>query len=127
MTLESKNIVAIDDTASIRAFLRVSLEDEGAKVYEASNAREGLELCKKIAPDLVVLDLGLPDMDGLDVLPQIKAMQKDGRPPVVVLTVRKGKKTIAEAYQKGADAYLSKPFMVEDLLELIEDKINGKF
>ena len=120
----SKNIVAIDDTASIRAFLRVSLEDEGAKFYEAASAREGLELCKKVNPDLVVLDLGLPDMDGLDILPKIKEMNGGKHPPIVVLTVRKGKKTITEAYSKGADAYLSKPFMVEDLLELIEDKIN---
>lgn len=123
MSLDGMKIVAIDDTPSIRTFLRVSLEDEGAEFHGAATAKDGLELCKKVKPDLVVLDLGLPDVDGLDILPDIKELQVGGKPSVLVLTVRKGKETIAEAKRKGADGYLSKPFMVEDLLEVIEEKL----
>lgn len=123
MTLKDCKIVAIDDTPSIRTFLRVSLEDEGAEFYGASTAKDGLKLCEQIIPDLVVLDLGLPDIDGLDILPRIKETQSGNNPPVIVLTVRKGKDTIHAAYDKGANGYLTKPFMVEDLLEIIEEKL----
>ncbi|WP_421781202.1 response regulator [Kiloniella litopenaei] len=124
MSLEGIKIVAIDDTPSIRTFLRVSLEDEGAEFHEASTAGEGLKLCKKILPDLVVLDLGLPDIDGLDILPEIKEIKPNNKVPVLVLSVRKSRETVKEAFEKGANAYLTKPFMVEDLLEIIEDKIS---
>lgn len=123
MTLAGRKIVAIDDTASIRTFLRVSLEDEGAEFYGAGTAKDGLDLCKTVQPDLVVLDLGLPDADGLDILPEIKGSQPENKPTVLILTVRKRRETIAEAINKGADAYLTKPFMVDDLLEVIEEKL----
>lgn len=123
MSLQGTKIVAIDDTPTIQTFLRVSLEDEGVEFFSASTATEGLKLCREVQPDLVVLDLGLPDIDGLEILPDIKQTQKGDKPPVVVLTVRKGRQTINEAYEKGADGYLTKPFMVEDLLELIEERL----
>lgn len=123
MSLDGTKIVAIDDTPSIRTFLRVSLEDEGAEFHEASTALEGLELCKKVCPDLVVLDLGLPDIDGLEILPEIKKIQPDNKLPVLVLSVRKARETIKEAFDKGASGYLTKPFVVEDLLEIIEEKL----
>ncbi|WP_085902064.1 response regulator [Kiloniella majae] len=123
MSLEGIKIVAIDDTPSIRTFLRVSLEDEGAEFYEASTANEGLDLCKRIVPDLVVLDLGLPDIDGLDILPEIKGIKPNNKMPVLVLSVRKARETVKEAFEKGANGYLTKPFMVEDLLEIIEEKL----
>jgi DNA-binding response OmpR family regulator len=128
MTLVGKHIVAIDDTQSIRTFLRVSLEDEGAHFHEAATAMEGFELCKKIKPHLIVLDLGLPDMDGLDLLPMLKAQFSSDEkytPRVIVLTVRKGRKTIEDACQKGADSYLTKPFMVDDLLDVIDEELDG--
>ena len=125
MTLQDHTILAIDDTPSIRAFLRVSLEDEGVNFYEAATAQEGLTLCKKIHPDLVILDLGLPDQDGLDILPKIKTMHTENAPSIIVLTVRKGRETIEEAFNKGADSYLSKPFLVEDLLEVIEKELSN--
>lgn len=129
MTLAGKHIVAIDDTQSIRTFLRVSLEDEGAHFYEAATAQEGYELCQKVKPHLIVLDLGLPDMDGLDLLPRLKELFEGNdeliTPRVLVLTVRKGRKTIEEACSKGADSYLTKPFMVDDLLDVIDEELNG--
>ena len=71
MTLQGKKIVAIDDTKAILTFLEIFLEGQGTDFYKASTAESGLDTCKIVAPDLVVLDLGLPDKDGLNLLPDI--------------------------------------------------------
>jgi two-component system KDP operon response regulator KdpE len=118
MSLENVTIVAIDDTPSIRTFLRVSLEDEGAHLHEASNGLEGRNACKTHLPEVVILDLGLPDMDGMDLLPEIKAMPH--APTVIILSVRNTQQSFESARERGADGYLTKPFMVEDLIETIE-------
>jgi len=123
MSIEGRKIVVIDDTPSIRTFLRVSLEYEGAEFIGAASATTGLNLCQSENPDMVILDLGLPDMDGLDVLPKIKETQPGKKLPVLVLTVRKGRETIEKAYEKGADGYLTKPFVIDDLIDLIEEKV----
>ncbi len=120
MSLEGKTVIAIDDTPSIRTFLRLSLQDEGAHFYEAATGMEGITLCAEKSPDLVVLDLGLPDIDGLKVLPKVKQLNESAAPAVLILSVRKNKETIDEAYRLGADGYVTKPFMVDDLLEVIE-------
>ncbi|MFW0778182.1 MAG: response regulator [Rickettsiales bacterium] len=125
MLLDNKNILAIDDTLSIRTFLRISLQAHGATFHEAATANDGLELCNKVKPDLVVLDLGLPDRDGLDILPEIKKEESEKEnPKVIILSVRKDQQTKHKAFTLGADGYLSKPFLMEDLLEIIEQKIN---
>jgi len=124
MSLEQKNILAIDDTPAIRTFLRISLQTHGAKFFEAASAMEGVRLCEEVKPDLVVLDLGLPDKDGLDILPTLKMADKNGEPPkVVILSVRKEQSTKSRAFSLGADAYLTKPFLMEELLEVIERKL----
>ena len=121
--LKDKKILVIDDTSSIRSFLQVVLEDEGSQFYGAATANDGLALCKDIKPDLVILDLGLPDRDGLEVLPDLKALPAPQSPLVFILTVRKGNDIINMARAKGADGYLSKPFIVEDLLEMISEQL----
>lgn len=121
MPLKGKNILAIDDTASIRTFLQISLQAYGAQFYGAQNAYEGVQLCRKVCPDIVILDLGLPDKDGLDILPEIK-QQSDAEgnaPKVIILSVRKEKETKDKAFELGADQYVTKPFLVEDLVEVI--------
>lgn len=126
MRLANKKILVIDDAASIRTFLRISLQAEGATYFEAATANQGLEICQREHPDLVVLDLGLPDRDGLDILPEIKkSFAANQPPPVVVLTVRREQNIISKAYALGADAYVPKPFLVEDLLEVIHSKTDS--
>lgn len=115
---KSKSILIIDDSQSIRTFLRISFESQRAAFHEAATGREGLRLSGEHQPDLVVLDLGLPDMDGLEVLPLLK--QQDKSPTVMVLTVRKEREVREKAFSLGADAYLTKPFMVDDLLEQVD-------
>lgn len=121
--LTGKTVVAIDDALSIRTFLRISLESQGVAYHEAGTARDGLAVCEEVRPDLVVLDLGLPDIDGLDILPDIKRIgEKTGEPApqVIVLTVRKENEIKDKARLLGADAYITKPFMVDELMEAIE-------
>lgn len=119
--LTGKTIVAIDDARSIRTFLRISLESQGASFHEAGTAMEGLSICRKVKPDLVVLDLGLPDEDGLTILPTIK--QQQNAPQVIVLTVRKENEMKEKARKLGADAYITKPFLVDELIDAIETHV----
>ncbi len=121
--LENKTILAIDDTAAIRTFLRISLMDQGVNFVEASSALEGLRMLEQHKPDVVVLDLGLPDRDGLDILPEIKRSHEGNAPIVVVLTVRNDRRTKDTAAKRGADAYMTKPFEMEDLVEVLQNQL----
>ena len=115
--LEKTKILAIDDADSIRSFLRISLEANGAEFFEADTANKGINLAQEVSPDLVVLDLGLPDKDGLEILPELKALPH--KPDVIILSVRKEREVKEKAKSLGANDYLSKPFMMDDLLEAI--------
>jgi len=122
--LNGKQIVIIDDTKSIRDFLRISLEAHNATVQVAATAAGGLALCEATVPDLIVLDIGLPDQEGLKILPRLKRLGKEKPPAVIVLTVRKEQRFIEKAKEAGADAYLIKPCFVEDVIEVIENLLN---
>ncbi len=126
MTLTNKHIVAIDDTHAILTFLRISLEAMGATFDGAATASGGMALCESKHPDLVILDLGLPDHGGLDILPRLKRLQKNSGLPVIVLTVRKEQESRDMAEKLGADAYITKPFVMDDLISVIEDTLNNK-
>jgi DNA-binding response OmpR family regulator len=122
--LFERKILVIDDAAPIRTFLRISLQAQGADYYEAGTAQSGLDISQRIKPDVIVLDLGLPDRDGLDILAQLKEKGANGQVPlVVVLTVRKEENMISRAYALGADAYITKPFLMEDLLEILHAQL----
>lgn len=121
-SLKHLTILAIDDAPSILAFLRISMEAMGATFVEADTAQKGLDMVAQTAPDLVVLDLGLPDRDGLDILPEIKAAA--GAPEVIVLSVRKDRDIIARAHTLGADEYLTKPFTMNTLMDAISTRLN---
>lgn len=124
MPLREKQILVIDDTPSIRTFLRISLEGHGAQFHEASNAIDGVRLRNDVHPDIVVLDLGLPDVDGLEILPGIKQPDKEGHSPkVVILSVRKEQSIKDKATELGADAYVTKPFLMEDLIETLHSVV----
>lgn len=118
--LENAKILVIDDTASIRTFLRISMTDYGAIFHEAGTASEGARLCRSEKPDVVILDLGLPDRDGLDLLPDLIGEAGASAPKVVVLSVRNDRRTREIAYERGASGYVTKPFIMEDLVETIE-------
>lgn len=127
MSLLNKHIVVIDDTHSILTFLRISLEEQGATFYGAATAAGGVALCESVHPDLVVLDLSLPDKEGFNILPRLKRIDKGRNTPVVVLTVLKNQEAMATAEELGADAYLTKPFVMDELMAVICDKLNVRW
>lgn len=113
MTGDGLSILVIDDEVQIRRFLRISLEANGYHVHEAVRGDEGLTRTAQLRPDLIILDMGLPDMDGLDVLRRLREWTKT---PVLVLSVRDDDRTKVLALDAGADDYLTKPFSTDELL-----------
>jgi two-component system, OmpR family, KDP operon response regulator KdpE len=110
-------IVVIDDEVQLRRLLRVTLEANGYKVYEASNGQQGLEEVAARHPDLVVLDLGLPDMEGLDVLLRLREWSSV---PIIILSVRDSENDKVMALRSGADDYLTKPFSTAEFLARLQ-------
>jgi len=105
-------ILVIDDEAQIRRFLAISLRSQGYDVAEAASGRDGLEALATRGADLVVLYMGLPDMDGLEVLRDLRAWSSV---PVVVLSVRAAEDLKVAALDAGANDYVTKPFGVQEL------------
>lgn len=112
MMLESV-ILIIDDEAQIRRFLRVSLEAAGYRVVEAANGQDGVVQAAMSRPDVVILDLGLPDMSGNEVLAKIREWSAV---PVIVLSVQDAEQDKIAALDAGADDYVTKPFGMGELL-----------
>lgn len=106
-------ILIVDDEASIRRLLRLTLEGVPYQVSEARDGREGLHLAAAERPDLIVLDMGLPDKRGLEVLRDLRTWSAT---PVVILSVENETETIISALDAGADDYIAKPFRSDELL-----------
>jgi two-component system, OmpR family, KDP operon response regulator KdpE len=106
-------VLVIDDEVQIRRLLRVTLEANGYRVLEAATGSDGIVEAAQHKPDAVVLDLGLPDLDGLTVL---KRLREWSRVPVLILTVRDADDEKVVALDAGADDYVTKPFSTAELL-----------
>jgi two-component system, OmpR family, KDP operon response regulator KdpE len=106
-------ILMIDDETQIRRLLRVALEGSGYRVFEAASGQEGLVEAAQRHPDAIILDLGLPDMDGVEVL---KRLREWSQAPVLVLSVREGEDDKVSALDHGADDFVTKPFGTAELL-----------
>ncbi len=113
---EGPVILIIDDEAQIRRMLRLSLEAHGYHVKEATTSQEGLQQVAMSRPDLIILDLNLPDRDGLNTLKDIREWSKT---PVIVLSVKNSEKDKIDLLDAGADDYLTKPFSMGELLARI--------
>ena len=113
---EGAHVLVVDDETQIRRFLRISLEANGYHVDETNNGQDAITKSAQLRPDLIILDLGLPDMDGLDVIKRLREWTKT---PVIVLSVRDANRDKISALDAGADDYLSKPFSVEELMARI--------
>jgi len=105
--------VVVEDERQIRRFVRDALETEGWAVFEAETVKQGLVEAGTRKPDLVILDLGLPDGDGVDLIRELRGWSAV---PVIVLSARAGEEDKIEALDAGADDYLTKPFGVGELL-----------
>ncbi|MBS0470374.1 MAG: response regulator transcription factor [Proteobacteria bacterium] len=113
----SPRILAVDDEPPIRRFLRTSLTAQGYDVLEAADGSEALAMLRRNAVDLVVLDLGLPGMDGLEVIQRLR--DAGNLIPIVVLSSRTDEQGKVKALDLGADDYVTKPFGMDELLARI--------
>lgn len=111
-------VVVADDDDVLRSLLVLNLEAEGMRVYEAENGAKALQFALMHQPDLIVLDVMMPVHDGLKVLRALKDEESTATIPVVVLSARAAAEEIEEGWEAGADFYLTKPFRMEQLLEL---------
>ena len=109
----ASNVLVIEDDIPMRRFLRAALQNEGHQVFEAGTAREGMTMILGHPPDLILLDLGLPDADGLTILSRVREWSQV---PVVILSARGQESDKVDALNAGADDYLTKPFGVPELL-----------
>jgi two-component system, OmpR family, KDP operon response regulator KdpE len=109
-------VVLIEDEAQIRRFLRATLTGQGYRLFEATTGADGLVEVASRQPDVVIVDLGLPDLDGLDV---IRRLREWSAVPVIVLSARGQERDKVTALDAGADDYVSKPFGAEELLARI--------
>ncbi len=115
--MENKqHILIIDDEPQIRKILRITLESDSYKVIEAENGNDGITLAASHKPHLIILDLGLPDLDGISALKNIREWSSV---PIIILSVRNSEEDIVNCLDIGADDYLTKPFNTSELLARI--------
>lgn len=115
-------ILVIDDEVQIRKLLEITLESNDYRTFFAVNAKEGLSMVANHQPDLVILDLGLPDEDGQVVLKRLREWYKN---PIIILTVKSAEDEIVKALDNGANDYLTKPFRTQELLARIRTALRN--
>src|ERR1035437_2699462 len=114
--INTGTILIIDDEVQIRRLLEITLSASGYKIAEATTGKEGLILATTVHPILIVLDLGLPDADGLDILKKLREWYYK---PIIILSVRSSEDDIVKALDNGANDFLTKPFRTGELLARI--------
>lgn len=119
----SAKILVIDDELPLRRMLRIALKSAGYEPLDADSGETGLAAVARQQPDLVILDLGLPDMDGHEVLAELRTWSKV---PVIVLSVRSGDREKVRALDAGAQDYVTKPFSVEELLARVRANLRDR-
>jgi len=110
------NILIIDDEVQIRSLLEITLSANGYKISEASTGKEGLTMAATGHPGLIILDLGLPDYDGFEILKKLREWYQK---PIIILSVRNSEDDIVKALDNGANDYLTKPFHSGELMARI--------
>src|SRR4051795_3333743 len=116
MTDKSARILVVDDEPAIRRYLRAALSAHSYELYEAATGQEALTLVPVTRPDLMILDLGLPDLDGVDVT---RSLREWTHIPILILSVRSQESDKVAALDAGADDYITKPFGAGELLARI--------
>ena len=118
------SILVIDDESQIRKLLEITLEANGYKLLFAVNGKEGITLAASHQPDLILLDLGLPDEDGQVILKKLRDWYQN---PIIILSVKSTEEEIVKALDSGANDYLTKPFRTQELLARIRTALRGNF
>ena len=123
MSAVAERILIVDDEPDLRSVLRFGLEAAGFEVVEAADGEQGLQMARDLKPDLVVLDLMLPRMDGYKVCRALKFDDRYRLIPVFILSARSGDTDRRLAMDLGADAYVTKPYDMKDLLARIGERL----
>ena len=121
--MNETTILVIEDDKTIQNFMKISLKTRGYSYILADNGLSGISLFYANHPDLILLDLGLPDIDGMEVLKQIR---KQSNTPVIVVSARGQEREKINALDQGADDYVTKPFSAEELLARIRVGLRHK-
>jgi CheY-like chemotaxis protein len=119
--VDKKKIMVIDDSIVIRKMVEIALEGEDYLIHTATNAKDGMEGIEKINPNLIILDMMLPDMNGIEVLKKIKSSRKT---PVIMLSGKDAPQLVESAKEVGVDDFLPKPFRDEELVEKVKHLIS---
>jgi len=118
-------VLIVDDDPDMLELLRQALSDAGYATVSAANGNEALQMAKRSPPDVVVLDLLLPDMNGFSVCEQLRLSPATASVPVLMITVLPGQFPRMVGVEVGADAYLNKPFRTEELVSCVGDLLCG--
>jgi CheY-like chemotaxis protein len=113
---KNKTIMVVDDNPDIITIVKTILEGKGFSVFSASSGAELLNMLKGPKPDLIILDIMMPEMDGLEVLSRLKAMSETATIPVILLTAKVQYEDVLGGYKLGADYYITKPFTSTQLV-----------
>ncbi|MDP4205815.1 MAG: response regulator [Bacteroidota bacterium] len=116
----AETILVIDDEVQIRRLLEITLNANGYKIKESSNGKDGLVAAASHSPSLIILDLGLPDVDGIEILKKLREWYEK---PILILSVRSAEDDIVRALDHGANDYLTKPFRTGELLARIRSAL----
>ena len=116
----SKKILAVDDEKHILRLVQINLEKAGYEVATGSNGQEAIERTRSFSPDLIVMDVMMPIMDGFEALKTLKADPKTADIPVIMLTAKAQDADVFHGWQSGADLYLTKPFNPLELLTFVK-------
>jgi two-component system KDP operon response regulator KdpE len=111
--MNRKNVLVIEDEKAIQRLLQITLESNGYRVTQAMNGQQGIQLAASLVPDIILLDLGLPDMTGMEVIENLKQWFSNS---IIVLSVLNNEETIVDALDKGACDFLTKPFRSAELM-----------
>ena len=113
----SKSVLIVDDSASVRNQLRRALEADGFTVSEAENGQRGLETCRETPMDLLIVDVNMPVMDGLEMISKVREIADYRKTPIFVLTTESGMTTVKQGKALGATAWIVKPVKPDVLLK----------
>ena len=126
MSDDGRRVLVVDDENAIRRYLRTALTAQGFAVHEASNGQETLNAVIEYRPDVIILDLGLPDFDGIEVTRRLREWSNT---PIIILSVREAEQDKIAALDAGADDYLTKPFGTGELMarmRVVMRRLSGK-
>jgi len=118
-----KNILVIEDVEDHLEIVKLILEQHGYNILVATTGLEGLKCARANSPDLVILDVVLPEMNGYEVCKEIKNGADTKEMPVIMLSVRSNPEDIETAYKAGANKYITKPFNLEDLIKEVKKQL----